>query len=244
MENSAELNVVISSDFCYFVTMSKQNKDKLNSSVTLFNYFSRSPATPKLKTSSNPGTPVAASNGNGTPKSIKKEPAEEKKHVANDENEEEIAPMKKRRRIVIEESSDDSDAENKIKNDKTPPKVVELTSFERVEKDETNSPLQKKIKLEERSCPEPKELLEDDEQATSSALDEPTIWAHQKLDFLQPNKIKDIQGNKPGSEKYDARTLYVPESFLNSVTPVSCLRIRTKEDDLIDNFRPCVNGGK
>ncbi|XP_055636793.1 probable DNA mismatch repair protein Msh6 [Toxorhynchites rutilus septentrionalis] len=210
--------------------MSKQSKDKLNSSVTLFNYFSRSPATPKLKpSSSNPGTPVAANDsktGNGTPKSIKKETttprsnAKVSERKEDDDREEEIAPMKKRRRIVIDESSDDSETENKAKNDKTPPK---LSSFERLDKNRTDSPMQKRIKLEEDNCakavPEPKQLAEDEEDPATSTLDEPTIWAHQKLDFLKPGKIKDIQGNKPGSEKYDARTLYVPESFLNTVTP-------------------------
>lgn len=222
--------------------MSK-NKDKLNSSSnTLFNYFSKSPATPKIKpasTASNPGTPVSSSAG--TPKGIKKEkespaPAAKEKVVVggadgDDGDEDEIQPVKKRRRIVMMDDDDedeyggDSDSENRVRNDKTPPKV-ELSSFKRPDKeDAVDSPVQKKVKVERESSRDEKEDLADlgdgGDDKTASVLDEPTVWAHQKLDFLKPEKIKDIQGNRPGSEKYDSRTLFVPESFLNTLTPVS-----------------------
>ncbi|XP_065095501.1 probable DNA mismatch repair protein Msh6 [Ochlerotatus camptorhynchus] len=215
--------------------MSK-SKDKLNSSNTLFNYFAKSPATPKLKpaSASNPGTPISSSAG-GTPKGIKQEkaspsPAAKAKVVVGDgggdeEDEDEIQPVKKRRRIVMMDDEDecgDSDSENRVKNDKTPPKV-ELSSFKRLERDDTvDSPVQKKIKVETESSHEEKEDLADlgeIDDNTASVLDEPMVWAHQKLDFLKPEKIKDIQGNKLGSEKYDSRTLFVPESFLNTLTP-------------------------
>ncbi|XP_050100322.1 probable DNA mismatch repair protein Msh6 [Anopheles aquasalis] len=77
-------------------------------------------------------------------------------------------------------------------------------------------PATKKIKLEP-----VKRLIEEEEgpEELATSLDEPTVWAHQKLEFLKPNKIKDIHGNRPGSEKYDGRTLFVPESFLNTLTP-------------------------
>ncbi|XP_001661901.2 probable DNA mismatch repair protein Msh6 [Aedes aegypti] len=212
--------------------MSK-NKDKLNSSNTLFNYFAKSPATPKIKQvsgSSNLGTPVSSSNG-GTPKVIKQEkvtpsPAAKDKPLngIDDEDEDEIQPMKKRRRIVMMDDEDgDSDSENRQKNDKTPPKAELLTSFKRVEKDEASeSPVQKKVKKEADDVAEGKPDLADlgaEEDKGASVLDEPTVWAHQKLDFLKPEKIKDIQGNRPSSEKYDSRTLYVPESFLGTLTP-------------------------
>ncbi|XP_035775610.1 probable DNA mismatch repair protein Msh6 [Anopheles albimanus] len=76
-------------------------------------------------------------------------------------------------------------------------------------------PATKKIKLE----PIKRIEEEDEPEELATALDEPTVWAHQKLEFLKPNKIKDIHGNRPGSEKYDGRTLFVPESFLNTLTP-------------------------
>ncbi|TMW43245.1 hypothetical protein DOY81_011676, partial [Sarcophaga bullata] len=49
---------------------------------------------------------------------------------------------------------------------------------------------------------------------TSSTLDEPVIWPHQKLEFLKPDKIKDKKGRRPEHPEYDPSTLYVPSKFL------------------------------
>ncbi|XP_036325707.1 probable DNA mismatch repair protein Msh6 [Rhagoletis pomonella] len=54
---------------------------------------------------------------------------------------------------------------------------------------------------------------------TTSTLDEPVVWPHQKLDFLQPDKIKDKQGRRPDHADYDPTTLHVPEKYLNSLSP-------------------------
>ncbi|XP_053954107.1 probable DNA mismatch repair protein Msh6 [Anastrepha ludens] len=54
---------------------------------------------------------------------------------------------------------------------------------------------------------------------TTSTLDEPVVWPHQKLDFLQPNNIKDKQGRRPDHPDYDPTTLYVPDKYLNSLSP-------------------------
>uniref|UniRef100_A0A182N517 DNA mismatch repair protein n=1 Tax=Anopheles dirus TaxID=7168 RepID=A0A182N517_9DIPT len=162
------------------------------------------------------------------------------------EAEEETVTHKKRRRILMldgdtSDNEGDGDAdrnnENKPNNNNnldgydkdTGTKRFELlTSFERpVQSDEGKSdakkkvhasaeeqgddgPVQKKIKLE--AIAEPNDEV-------GKALDEPTVWSHQKLEFLKPNKIKDIHGNRPDSEKYDGRTLFVPEAHLNSLTP-------------------------
>ncbi|XP_053695896.1 probable DNA mismatch repair protein Msh6 [Sabethes cyaneus] len=219
--------------------MSK-NKDKLNSSNTLLNYFAKSPATtPKLKPSSSvsasPATGGITSNSSyDTPKTkLKKEPASPAVSTPlsatsrNETDEEESVQPVKRRRIVMRDSSDEdnSDSENQVRNERTPPKAELLSSFKRVEKEDNEpSPVQKKIKLEQPNDSlqgEAKELLLEDKEdgEENSALDEPTIWAHQKLDFLKPEKVKDIHGNRPGSDKYDSRTLYVPEPFLSTLTP-------------------------
>lgn len=44
-------------------------------------------------------------------------------------------------------------------------------------------------------------------------------WLHNKLDFLKPEKIRDANKNRPDDPNYDARTLYVPQDFLNKLTP-------------------------
>lgn len=53
-----------------------------------------------------------------------------------------------------------------------------------------------------------------------SNMDEPTIWPHQKLEFLKADKIKDKEGRRPDHPDYDKTTLYVPKSFLDSQSPV------------------------
>ncbi|XP_058451962.1 probable DNA mismatch repair protein Msh6 [Malaya genurostris] len=198
-----------------------KTKDKLNSSNTLLNYFAKSPGTPKLKLQSSSSSSVkkpaaAGSTSSASSKDLVRSfgTANKKKEVDSDD--EGIKPMK-RRRIVMNDSSDDSDTENHAKNDRTPPKV-ELSSFQRIE--QADSPAQKKVKLDKaENLNDEKDMLEETATDSTPALDEPIVWAHQKLDFLKPEKIKDIQGNKLGSEKYDSRTLYVPESHLNTLTP-------------------------
>jgi len=48
-------------------------------------------------------------------------------------------------------------------------------------------------------------------------------WPHLKLDFLQPEKIKDIHRRTPKDPDYNPRTIYVPVDFLNNQTPVRIL---------------------
>lgn len=45
-------------------------------------------------------------------------------------------------------------------------------------------------------------------------------WPHLKYDFLQPNKIRDINRKLSNDPDYDPRTVYVPPDFLNQQTPV------------------------
>uniref|UniRef100_A0A182K008 DNA mismatch repair protein n=1 Tax=Anopheles christyi TaxID=43041 RepID=A0A182K008_9DIPT len=171
-----------------------------------------------------------------------KRPSAVKPEANENEDDEPIGTQKKRRRILLlDDTSDTEDGvaagqnnENRPNNNNDLEKYDEqtgtkrfalLSSFERpmetadceqegkgakIQHGSNEGPLQKKIKLE--TIAEPK----DDPGAV---LDEPTVWTHQKLDFLKPNKIKDIHGNRLGSEKYDNRTLFVPDSFLNTLTP-------------------------
>ncbi|XP_015590285.1 probable DNA mismatch repair protein Msh6 [Cephus cinctus] len=44
-------------------------------------------------------------------------------------------------------------------------------------------------------------------------------WPHLKYDFLQPNKIRDINRKPLTDPNYDPKTVYVPEDFKNSQTP-------------------------
>ncbi|XP_037541045.1 DNA mismatch repair protein Msh6 [Nematolebias whitei] len=46
-----------------------------------------------------------------------------------------------------------------------------------------------------------------------------TIWDHEKLEWLQDGKRKDRKRRRQTDDDYDPSTLYVPEDFLNRVTP-------------------------
>ncbi|XP_052867845.1 probable DNA mismatch repair protein Msh6 [Anopheles cruzii] len=189
-------------------------------------------------------------------------------NAANDD-EDEIVVHKKRRRVInFDDSEDSGDGEDRVKapakngsvkgvnnNNETEndhqkaseKKSFDLSSFERTDEDDdsegtkksvkedddsSGGPAQKKIKLEE------KFNLGQDDQELTSALEERT-WSHQKLDFLKPNKIKDIQGNRPDSEKYDGRTLFVPEPFLGSLTPAmrQWWEVKSKHFDCVLFFK-------
>lgn len=50
-------------------------------------------------------------------------------------------------------------------------------------------------------------------------LDDNMKWLHNNLEFLKPEKIKDANGRRPNHPDYDEKTLYVPQEYLNSLTP-------------------------
>lgn len=62
----------------------------------------------------------------------------------------------------------------------------------------------------------------DNFESQSSAagnLDGAGVWDHEKLDWLQDGKRKDAGRRRQSDEDYDPTTLYVPDDFLNRVTP-------------------------
>ncbi|XP_049939729.1 DNA mismatch repair protein Msh6 isoform X1 [Schistocerca serialis cubense] len=44
-------------------------------------------------------------------------------------------------------------------------------------------------------------------------------WTHLKLEFLKPENIRDADKRKPTDPNYNAKTLFVPESFKKTLTP-------------------------
>lgn len=57
-------------------------------------------------------------------------------------------------------------------------------------------------------------------QIINNGLSAAQTWPHLKLDFLQPEKIKDIHRRTLKDSAYDPKTLYVPTEFLIKQTPV------------------------
>lgn len=57
-------------------------------------------------------------------------------------------------------------------------------------------------------------------QASGSGLGgEATVWDHEKLEWLRDGRRKDGRRRRQSDEDYDPTTLFVPEDFLNKVTP-------------------------
>lgn len=91
--------------------------------------------------------------------------------------------------------------------------------------DETNG---KKLSFEEKlksSTEQTRSLCDVKEtEADSDIIDVPTVYAHNKLEWLKPENIRDAEKRKPSHPMYDPKTLYVPDDFLNKLTPVSFLK--------------------
>lgn len=200
---------------------------------TLFNYF-QSPKTPKIKENGDSMTPKKTTvNGKGR---------SEKKH--NSESDEDIVQPKKRSRIRAVEDSSDSDSETSKKPDLKRKKSVDSHSSE-----PENSPPKKsknekavstpksrksaaefsfskgKIKSETPSKSQTNGSDADALNKTDSGKGDINVkdihsnWLHNSIDFLQPNKIMDANRKKPNDPEYDPTSLYVPETYLKSLSP-------------------------
>lgn len=65
-------------------------------------------------------------------------------------------------------------------------------------------------------------------QTMNNGLPTAHVWPHLKLDFLQPEKIRDKQRRTLKDPDYDPRTVYVPIDFLNNQTPVRILSLNVR----------------
>lgn len=158
--------------------------------------------------------------------------------TASPESDDEIIKPKKRSRIQLVDDSSDSDSG-------TPKKSAKQFKFKNNinsdnENDSPNTPKRKTSKtlVLNGSAGKPKILLKeysfqkgtpvkdlvdnvDSKKDNQEAVvkDIHSNWLHNDLDFLKPDKIKDINKKRPTDPDYDSRTLYVPESFLKDMTP-------------------------
>lgn len=151
---------------------------------------------------------------------------------SDDEDSEPIRdPKQKRRRIIVDSDSDqENESDNKpIPKDsrKETAKDVIISTDEITEKSSPSSDKKDATdggaferKLKAMSAKMDKAI--NVEQDKASALDdEPQQWLHTKLEFMQPNAIKDANGRRQDHPEYDPTTLFVPKSYLESLTPVS-----------------------
>ncbi|XP_055695973.1 probable DNA mismatch repair protein Msh6 isoform X2 [Lutzomyia longipalpis] len=216
--------------------MSKRQGDTPKN--TLLNYFSRTPPasgssgkftpkTPSAGTVASPSTPKTAQSGSKSGKrilSVEKPVASPKETNGKEENGDEVISQKKKRRRIITSDSEDSDQENdnlksncEKRNSDSP--LLTPVATKKVKKEAAETP---KLSIEEKLAnltkTEPNEVP-DVMDTTTIVEEEDVVWRHNKLEFLMPENIRDAKKRKPNHPEYDPNTLYVPESYLKTLTP-------------------------
>lgn len=53
----------------------------------------------------------------------------------------------------------------------------------------------------------------------SDIIDTPSVYLHNKLDFLKPKNVRDKNKRSPTDSDYDSGTLFVPNEYLETLTP-------------------------
>lgn len=149
----------------------------------------------------------------------------------SDDDDEAVKVKNKRKRSAIIDS--DSDYENDENDENESDNSQSVDEKPTRKKSNGNSTASKKIKLspsdtkislEEKlkaKNDQSRSLSDVKENESADILDVPVVWRHQKLDFLYPAKILDAQKRRPDHPNYDPTTLFVPISYLDSLTPVS-----------------------
>ena len=131
-----------------------------------------------------------------------------------------MKPTKKRRVIASEDEEDSENADNnQIK--KT---IKKIATKRNIPDDEPQAKTPKAKVLKKTPAKEKEDDLdEEDEESGKDALlkvdNMNKVWAHETLNFLQPNQIRDKNKNRPNDPEYDPRTLHVPQDFKLKQTP-------------------------
>ena len=79
--------------------------------------------------------------------------------------------------------------------------------------------------------------LQVDQDNGSNDLD--AKWEHLKYDWLEEDKIKDLDGRRKTDPYYDSKTVYVPDRFKKDLTPglKQWWEIKSKNFDVILFFK-------
>lgn len=212
--------------------MSKRHST--NQSNTILNYFQ---------------SPKGKSNNNEEKPKVKSEPNQSVKH-SNDSSDDElpISQSKKRSRIMVMDSDSDSDT------DMNPTKKQTKSSNSTSSEEDSPGDNSEKSTLHTQFsfCGSPAQKTKPKKETTSQVIsdvrplslsdikcEDPSKWLHQKLGFLEPGKIRDANRNRPSDENYDPKTLYVPEDYLDTLTPAmrQWWNLKSKHMDSIIFFK-------
>ncbi|XP_076766173.1 DNA mismatch repair protein Msh6 [Xylocopa sonorina] len=161
---------------------------------------------------------------------------EDEDEEEEEKKESEIQQPKKRRLIIPDEESgedsgdefkpdladesEESDSGSEGVSESEPPTASEEETPEKKRKlnnaggrKGNRAPVKKPIKEDKK---ESKAQQQNQAQGSNDVVDS---WPHLKYDFLQPNKIRDINKKPASDPDYDPKTVYVPLDFLNQQTP-------------------------
>ncbi|KAL0119437.1 hypothetical protein PUN28_007732 [Cardiocondyla obscurior] len=154
-----------------------------------------------------------------------------------EEEEEEDKPIQpKRRRLIIPDVESDNDSgdefipeceseeSDSVSEGETEHESSTVTEEETPEKKRKISPKFKSrkanqsfnTKTNQKNVKQPAQVQN---QTASNGFTAIHTWPHLKFEFLQPDRIKDINRKTPKDPDYDPKTLYVPVDFLNNQTP-------------------------
>ncbi|KAH0951034.1 hypothetical protein HN011_010133 [Eciton burchellii] len=174
-------------------------------------------------------------NIDGRKRLYKKDEDEEEEEEEDDQS---IKP--KKRRLIIPDVDSDEDSGDEFKpgseSEESDPSSEGDTEHEPSSEAEEETPEKKKksktgpklapAKRSRNTNTDKKEAKQNkpakaqvQNQTTNNRFDTTNTWPHLKLDFLHPEKIKDIHKRTPKNPDYDPKTLYVPIDFLNNQTP-------------------------
>ena len=129
--------------------------------------------------------------------------------LGDDSSDEEVVKPEKKRRTIIESDDEEENVDNnKIK----PTKAVKRRISDDIEEEpkipakisstKTSKPPIVKI---DKSIPKAATTFTADAGENEMFDEKTVVWAHEKLDFLKPDNVRDINRNKPGHPNYDAR---------------------------------------
>lgn len=215
--------------------MSKRNSlGNTSGANTLFKYFTKSPAQ-SPRTPQQIGNTASVSNNSTTPKSSfskdKSIDRTKKKNADDDDDDSSIRSVKPKRLKLIDSDSDsDAHRENESDNIQSAKRAPQKKLARPAASEPTTPQPKKKMKMERKKTDDMSfedklkamevQDIHDAEEKLDEIDDEPVLNMHNKLDFLKPENIKDINGHKPDHPEYDSRTLLVPKAFLDKLTPV------------------------
>lgn len=145
-------------------------------------------------------------------------------HKSNDDTEENESVKIKRRRIVVFDDDSDEDYKPDVKKsesvseDEASSEMEEETPEKKTPKARSNNKAKanRSSKVDKK---ESKQSAQIQSQTASNGLATTHVWPHLKLDFLQPEKIRDKHKRTLNHPDYDPGTLHVPTDFLNNQTP-------------------------